>query len=253
MLKAHAGRRRQLIGLVLAIGVALLFIVFEAGRTVFTAGLQVSIEGNLSPEEREQLNALIEPHVHAGPLMLDPEDFARDLGSLPWVGAVELHRPWFSRISVQVSHSLSERVSKMERTLENLQRDLARMSSAPQRISRKQIGMQGRQDENPNLENLFLAFELLAREADLLVEELWLGASGDVRLYFEDGTELMLGNHDSVQRFNRFVRIYETALRGQWAKVQGIDARYADAVAVNWTQGKLIASNVSASSPGETP
>ena len=253
MLKAHAGKRRQLIGLVLAIGVAFPFIVFEAGTTVFTAGLQVSIEGNLSPEEREQLNALIEPHVHAGPLMLNPEDFASDLGSLPWVGAVELHRPWFNRVSVKVSHSLAERVSKLERTLENLQRELARMNSAPQRISREQIGMQDRQDEVSNLENLFFAFDLLAREADLLLEELWLGASGDVRLYFEDGTELMLGDRDSVRRFHRFVRIYETALRPQWAKVQGIDARYADAVAVNWAQGKLIASNVSRSSPGETP
>ena len=203
-----ANRKRQSSWLLLALAALLVLVLVEAGRTLVTAGLQIKIEGNLAPQERDQLNMLIEPHMDAGALMLDPEVLAKDISSLPWVGAVELYRHRINKVSVKVSHSLVEPTSEIERTLQNLIGDLARASDAPRTMHRDQLRGEGGEAADSELRGLFLAFDHMARDIGLEIESLRLSPFGGVGLNFLGDKQLMLGDRECVRRFDRFARVY---------------------------------------------
>lgn len=244
MLTRSAHRKRQFGWLVLALTAVLLLALIEVGRTWLTAGLKIEVEGNLAPEERDQLDMLIEPYVDAGALMLDPQVLAKDIGSLPWVGAVKLHRQSLNQLSIKVAHSLTERSSGMERTLQNLIGDLARAGDGPRIMRREEVSIQGDEATDSELLGLFLAFDQMAKDMGLEIESLRLSSAGEVELRFSGDKLLLLGNRECARRFDRFAHLYQAELASDWARVHRLDARYTDALAVSWSNAQLVASNL---------
>ncbi|MCY4040090.1 MAG: hypothetical protein OXF72_02385 [Gammaproteobacteria bacterium] len=227
-----------------ACALVLLLVAAELARNYHVGALQIRVEGNLSPDEREQLEALLDPYVHERAFWLDSEDLAKDLGSLPWVGAVEIRSNGLSRATVKVSHSLTSRLSGPERTLVNAIRDLARANqSAPVSLVRQVLQGDTNDRAAPGHEKfVFMAFDLMLDELGIRLNEVNIDASGRVVLHMDAGKTLMLGSNAQVDRAHRFARIYQSALKTDWHRVAHVDARYADAIAVRHApQGQLLA------------
>lgn len=243
MLNSASTAKKGFVGLFGAVAFALLFVLFEAGRAFYAGGIEIRVEGNLSPQEREQLNALIDPYLRSSVLVLNSESFVRDIGSLPWVGAVEVRPIGINQVSVRVSHSLGERLSKPERTLVNTLSNLARAINTPLSIRGDQIDVQDASGKAPDREFAFLAFEVMLEDLGLHLEEVRVSASGHVELSLEDGKALVLGKTEPLARMQRFAQIYQSALKPEWSRVDRVDARYRDGVAVSWTNAHLVAGN----------
>lgn len=241
MLNNVSRAKSGFIGLFAAFAFAFLFLLFEVGRTFLAHGIEIRVEGNLSPQEREQLDALIQPYLRTSGFMLDSEAFVRDIGSLPWVGAVDVRPTGIKQVSVRVSHSLSERLSKPERILVNTLRDLAGAIDAPLSMRRDQIDVQDASGKGPDREFAFLAFEVMLEDLGLRLEEMRVSSTGHVELYLEGGKALVIGAREPLTRMKRFALIYQQALKSEWPRVARVDARYRDGVAVSWVGASLIA------------
>ncbi len=237
---AESGR----IGLFAAFCLALLFLLFELGRAYYADGIEIRVEGNLSPQEREQLNALLDPYVPTSLFMLDSEDFVRDIGSLPWVGTVEVRPDGLNKVSVKVSHSLSQRLTKSGRTLVNKLRDLAPADGVSLAIRRDALDLRALDQRPPDREFVFFAFDVMLEEMGLQLEEVALDPSGHLELRLEDGKTLVLGASEPIARLQRFDHIYQSALKYDWPKVERVDTRYGDGASVRWTQANLVAGNL---------
>ncbi len=243
MLKSAGTAKTGIVGLSAAFAFALLVLAFEAGRAHYAGGIEIRVEGNLAPREREQLDALLAPYVRSSMLTLDSEAFVRDIGSLPWVGAVEVRRIGINQVAVRVSHSLGQALSKPQRTLLNTLGNLARAIHVPVSISRDQIDLQKVSGKAAEREFVFFAFEVMLDDLGLQLDEVHLSPSGHVELFLEDGRTLVLGTSEPLARMRRFVQIYQSALKSEWSKVDRVDARYSDAVAVSWRHADLIVGN----------
>lgn len=244
MLKSVSTAKTGVLGLMAAFSIALLFLVFEAGRAYYAGGIEIRVEGNLSPDEREQLDALLAPYVRSSVLMLDSHAFVQDIGSLPWVGAVEVQPIHINRVSVRVSHSLTQRLSKPQRTLVNTLQNLARVIDAPVSIRHDQVDLHNVRGEAADREFVFLAFEVMLDDLGLKLEEIRVSPSGHIQLSIENGKTLVLGASEPLARVQRFAHIYQRALKSEWSRVDHVDARYSDAVAVRWRHTDLVAGNL---------
>ncbi len=240
---SHASNR-QLTWAFWAFALALLLVAAELARSYQLGAMQVRVEGNLSPDEREQLDALLAPYVRSSAFWLDTQDLAKDLGSLRWVGAVEVRSTGLSKATVKVSHSLTTGLPSPERTLVNAIGDLARASEhMPVSLVRERLHV----DASQKL--VFMAFDVMLDELGICLDEIEIDASDQLILHMDAGKTLMLGSTDPVGRASRFARIYQSDLKTHWHQVAHVDARYADAVAVRTSnQGRLIAGNFSSAS-----
>jgi len=244
MPKTSHNSSRQLTWAFWAFALALLLVAAELARNYQVGALQIRVEGNLSPDEREQLAALLDPYVRTSAFWLDSEDLAKDLGSLPWVGAVEIRPTGFSQATVKISHSLTTRLSSPERTLVNTIRDLVR-ANAPAPLFLIRVAL----DMDTSHKFVFMAFDVMLDEIGIRLDEVEIDASGQVVLHMDAGKTLTLGSKEPVARARRFARIYHSDLKTNWHQVAHVDARYADAVAVRAShQGQLIAAHFSSAS-----
>jgi len=235
---------RQLTWAFWAFVLALLLVAAELARSYQLGAMQIRVEGNLSPDEREQLDALLDPYVRSSAFWLDTQDLAKDLGSLRWVGAVEVRSTGLSKATVKVSHSLATGLPSPERTLVNAIGDLARAGEqVPVSLVRERL------DTDASQKLVFMAFDVMLEELGIHLDEVEIDASGQLALHMDAGKTLMLGSADPVGRASRFARIYRSDLKTNWHQVAYVDARYRDAVAVRTSnQSGLIAGNFSSAS-----
>ena len=229
-----------------ALALALLLVGIELGRNYYAGALSIRVEGNLSPQEREQLDAVLDPYVRTSTFWLDPEDVAKEVGSLPWVGAVEILPTGLSKATVRISHSLTERLSRPERTLVNTLHDLARASDLPLYLTREALRLDAQDGAQPtHREFVFLTFDVMLAELGIRLDEVEIQANSHIVLHMDSGKSLVLGSHQPLARMHRFARIYRESLGSQWERVGRIDARYRDAVAVRMTSAsQLVAGNL---------
>ena len=239
-------KRREFTWLFWACALALLLVAVELGRSYYFGALQIRVEGNLSPQERAELDTLLDPYVRTSAFWLDSEAFVRDVGSLPWVGAVEVRPTGLSRATVKVSRSLAERLSRPERTLVNTLRDLASSNAGSAlTLSRETLNLEASGRDSPSTrEFVFLAFDVMLDELGIRLDAIEIGPSGHISLHMDAGKTLLLGRSDPLARTQRFARIFQSSLAPQWDRVGHVDARYADAVAVRMSAaGQLVAGN----------
>lgn len=239
-MKTSASAESGRVGLFAAFCLALLFVLFELARAYYADGIEIRVEGNLSPQEREQLNALLDPYVRTSVFMLDTEEFVRDVGSLPWVGTVEVRPEGLNKVSVKLSHSLSQRLTKPARTLVNKLRDLAPPDGASLSIRRSELDLRVAGQEPPDREFVFFAFDVMLEELGLRLEEVELDALGHLELHLEDAKTLVLGTSEPTARLQRFAHIYQSGLKEDWLNVDRVDTRYRDGASVRWAKANLM-------------
>ena len=257
MEKSNENRRRESTWLFWACTLVIALVAFELGRDALLGDLRIRVEGNLSPDEREQLHSLLAPYVKSSALWLDSEDFVKDVGSLPWVGAVEVHPTGLGQATVKVSHSLAERLSRPERTLVNALSDLVRASETSLSLSREALELDRRdRHQMAGREFVFLAFNVMLEELGLHLEAVDIHPSGHIELALEGGKTLVLGSARPLARLRRFARVYQSDLAPEWDGIERVDARYRDAVAVRMAEhhpraGRLVAGNFGTAGVGE--
>ncbi len=228
-------------GLIAALALAVLFLCLEMGRLYLASGIKIRVEGNLSAQEREQLGAVLRPWLQTQVFTLDTEELAREVGSLPWVGAIEVRPIGIKRISVKLSHSLSNKLTKSERTLINTLGGLVAGSDVPVTIARDQIDLQLLGDNASAREFVFLTFDVMLEGLELELESVEISPSGHVQLEIDADKTLVLGASEPYARLHRFARIYRAALQDDWARAEQVDTRYHDGVSVRWRHAGFAA------------
>lgn len=79
----------------------------------------------------------------------------------------------------------------------------------------------------------------------LRMEELQLSARGAWDLQLEGGVLVRLGRSDVLDRFGRFLALYERELAERFGTVAVIDTRYSTGIAVTWAKGQVVESEAS--------
>ena len=85
------------------------------------------------------------------------------------------------------------------------------------------------------------AIELANLAGGLEVERLWLDARGAWTLELEQGPLVHLGSRDLAARVGRFMRLYPRLMASGAGRMEVVDMRYANGLAVRWRLVELAA------------
>lgn len=191
----------------------------------------VHIEGEFRKLNTEQLQAAIAGTVQGGFFSVRVDEVRRAAESLPWVASASVRRVWPDGLIVQV---VEQRAAArwgdtgvvnfsgqlFEPAKETIPQHLPQLSG-PAELRRRVI------------EHYISMTEQLApigrRVAQLSVDErrAWL-----VRL--DDGVEVKLGRDNTLDRIERFVRVYPQLFAARASEMKTVDLRYSNGFAVRW-------------------
>lgn len=220
--------------------VVLAAVLVAAGRFVHalaTARVStVRVAGELTSAESEQVRRAVTDEL-TKPGWRTTADVANAVQDLGWVREVRVRRQWPDALHVAVAHETVAAHWGDDAWLTTGGNVVAAPTNPGDPRLLGLPAFQTSVSDGPRAMRVFDMLNAAAQAAGLRIVRLDESPSGDWTTTFANGFHVVLGATDLRnlrERFDRFVTVYEAALRDARDRVDYVDARYHTGVAVRW-------------------
>ena len=192
---------------------------------------KIRVQGALVHVNEDMLRQSVVDKVQGGYFNLDVAALRQTVEQLPWVKAAAVRRVWPDAVVISVIEQQPLAVWA-KGGLVNTQGELF----IPKENSRSKhlplfaapAGMER------NVTELYRDVSAQLAPLELQIVELRLDNRRAVQLQLHNGIELVLGREERLARLQRFVKVYNKTLAHHAMRIQRIDLRYSNGMAVQW-------------------
>ena len=194
----------------------------------------VRVEGDLPEAGQARLREVLGAALPSGIFTLDVGALQARLAEESWVASASLRREWPDTLRVTVEPEVPVARWRDEALLSNRGRIIAPLwDNAPGTLP----SLSGPEGSAPQLMATYLRVAEMLQSHQLTVARVEESAAGDIEVTLQGGVRLRLGTDAQVARLRRVDAVLSAALAAQLDRVDSIDARYDNGVAVAWREG----------------
>ena len=194
----------------------------------------VRVEGDLPEAGQARLREVLGAALPSGIFTLDVGALQARLAEESWVASASLRREWPDTLRVTVEPEVPVARWRDEALLSNRGRIIAPLwDNAPGTLP----SLSGPEGSAPQLMATYLRVAEMLQGHQLTVARLEESAAGDIEVTLQGGVRLRLSTDAQVARLRRVDAVLSAALAAQLDRVDSIDARYDNGVAVAWREG----------------
>ena len=194
----------------------------------------VRVEGDLPEAGQARLRQLLGAALPSGIFTLDVAALQARLMEESWVASASLRREWPDTLRVTVEPEVPVARWRDEALLSNRGRVIAPLWDSVQGTLPSLAGPEG---SAPQLMATYLRVAEMLQGHQLTVARVEESAAGDIEVTLRGGVRLRLGTDAQVARLRRVDAVLSAALAAQIDRIDSIDARYDNGVAVAWRDG----------------
>jgi cell division protein FtsQ len=195
----------------------------------------VSVQGEYRHLDKQDLQAVIEPHLSGGFFAIDLQRIKLELESVPWVYQADVKRVWPAELMVSVVEQVPLVKWKSDGYLNaqgqpfyptgEVELNRLPVLSAPEGHQQKILAA---------YQWLVPALSAYGFSIDILD----LDAKGAMNLVLSNGLVLKFGFGSYEAKLNRFLLTYESKLKEKLDLISYVDLRYTNGLSVGWTNKK---------------
>jgi cell division protein FtsQ len=194
----------------------------------------VRVEGDLPEAGQARLREVLGAALPSGIFTLDVGALQARLAAESWVASASLRREWPDTLRVTVEPEVPVARWRDEALLSNRGRIIAPLwDNAPGTLP----SLSGPEGSAPQLMATYLRVAEMLQGHQLTVARVEESAAGDIEVTLQGGVRLRLGTDAQVARLRRVDAVLSAALAAQLDRVDSIDARFDNGVAVSWREG----------------
>ncbi|MBF7730354.1 cell division protein FtsQ/DivIB [Pseudomonas sp. N040] len=192
---------------------------------------KISVRGELGPANQQVIQQLVAPYAGASFFASDMTRLRRELEQMPWIAQAEVRRVWPDQVLVQLEEQLPVARWGAAALLNNsgeafTPQDLEPYQNLPL--------LQGPQRAQAQVMQQYQMLSQMLRPLGFSITRLELRERGSWFVSTAQGVELLLGRDHLVEKVQRFVAIYNKALKDRLASIERVDLRYPNGLAVAW-------------------
>lgn len=192
---------------------------------------KINVRGELSQANQQVIQQLVAPYAGASFFASDMARLRSELEKMPWIAQAEVRRVWPDQVLVQLEEQLPVARWGEGALLNNngeafTPQDLAQYQSLPL--------LQGPQRAQAQVMQQYQMLSQMLRPLGFSITRLELRERGSWFVSTAQGVELLLGRDHLVEKVQRFVAIYNKALKDKAASIERVDLRYPNGLAVAW-------------------
>ncbi|MDY7220246.1 cell division protein FtsQ/DivIB [Denitrificimonas sp. JX-1] len=227
----------KLIGFVALCGILLGVVLhFERGWQALRPHIDpqittVRVLGDLTVANRRIIEQQSMPYTAGTFFTVDIAAVRNAIDELPWVANAEVSRVWPSQLQIIIQEQLPVARWGNDALLSTqgylfTAVDVDAYSHLPQ--------LYGPKDTQLRVMQQYLAFSQALRPLGYSVKELEMRERGSWFVTTQTGLKLLFGRDHLVEKIRRFAVVYEKELQGLTDKIERVDLRYANGLAVAW-------------------
>lgn len=204
------------------------------------------VQGELSVAEKEAVRHALADTVVRGILSTRLEDVAEDLADLRWARDVHVFRRWPDQLAITLQRAQPVAHWGANQYL-SAYGDLLILPDAHMGLPSFKVSLAA---PNEAME-VYRLLDQIAAQEQLRIAQLMQSPHGEWTVTLARGTQVLLGAEQLHQRMQRFLLLYRKVLSDQSRAVDYVDARYANGLAVRYSQDASEAAALAASVPAE--
>lgn len=230
------GRVCRLLARVLAvvvIGVSVFVLFWSLEKLVDYVNAQrvemVRIEGELKQTPKEFIQQVVAPYAGLSFLRIDLDRLKSDMEAAPWVRAVSIQREWPDTLIVHMYEQ--QAIARWNRTA--LLNQFGEVFKPEDVASLPALALlEGPEGRELEVMQQYQKFSQVLLPLGLRLRALTLSSRGAWMMEMDNGVQVNVGKIEVVDRLQRFTRVLEGKLFGDFHDIKYIDLRYRNGIAV---------------------
>ncbi len=202
---------------------------------------QVSVKGISTDVRRQQLSARLGSEV-AGQnfFTVSLDDLQQSAASLDWVQSANVSRQWPSTLTIQIKEQVPVAIWNGDQLISNQ----GATFSAPDDLSALTLPrLQGPEKRLDEVMRYYHSVSQALAGLALTIKKLSVNDRLTAYITLSDGMKLIVDRDNFAYKLQRFVAFYKKVLKPEGRVVKTADLRYADGVAVTFSQSTAAQDN----------
>lgn len=195
----------------------------------------VGVNGELHYLAPDDVQAILDPLLKNALMSIELETVRTALMTNAWVDQVTVRRHWPDRLEITITEQVPIAYWG-DRALLNYRGELFRPGSIP--VIAGLPVLDGPDETSEAVMRRYQELDQLFSGEGLNVTRLTLDERHAWRLWLQPSLEIVMGQGDVTQKLKRFLTVYRAELRSHIDKVERIDLRYGNGLAVRWLSGR---------------
>lgn len=194
---------------------------------------QVSVEGPFHYVSRERAMEIISLAINDEFVKLDIGQLKQTLENENWIERATVSRQWPNGMNIAIEEQVP--IARWgESSFLNQRGEVIEVGGVEQLSELPWLF--GRKRDSEKIMQQYQEIGKLLRSRNLALEKLHIDDKGTWRLTLKGGVRLVLGDHDVLEKMQRFFYIYDHYLVDAFAAVVAVDLRYTNGLAVSWDE-----------------
>lgn len=221
-----------------AVGVVAVMVVCAGVYQVLMSALshpvdRVAITGSLQHVKKQALVEQLKPMLKDGFILLDLTAIREELEQHAWIDEVRIERRWPNEVLIDIREQ--QPIARWgEKGFLNHRGQLFEPPVQPEVTGLALLD--GPQGQSEQVMNNFRGLADMLRQKNLQLLSLRLDKRGNWVALMNDNVQITLGHDQIMEKMRRFMRTYEDVLAAEFERVESIDMRYSNGLAVAWKQ-----------------
>lgn len=205
------------------------------------------VESAFERVSREEILAVVRPHVSEGFFGVDMKRIRRELVELPWIRAASVRRVWPDTLHVTLIEE--QAVARWgEGGLVNSEGEVFH----PPRAEGEELPLlAGPENSAPQVVAFHREAQRRLEPLGLHIATLTMDARRSWEMTLANGIRLTLGSKDTERQLARFVEFYPRVLAARAAEIERVDLRYSNGFAVRWQASKTAVNGAARKMTGD--
>lgn len=191
----------------------------------------ISVESAFERVSRDEIEALVAPHIAGGFLSLGLAEIRDQLEQNPWIESASARRQWPSGLAINIVEETP--IARWGDAGFLNHRGVALAIGNVAGLEHLPI-LDGPVGSERKVMQEYREISQLLQPVGLRISEFRGDARGAWQLQLQDGPVVLMGRGQLMEKIRRFLVVWERELRPRAAQVARVDTRYNNGVAVQW-------------------
>lgn len=197
---------------------------------------RVRMENQWQRVDAARIRAALAPWMGRGFFSFDVTAVQRELEDLPWVGRVSVARVWPDSVALHLEEELP--IARWGDSAVLNQAGQILYPGSTEGLASLPL-LEGPKDSQARVTRQYRELSELLFPAGLQLDSLRLSERNSWSMRLNGGTEVNIGREKILQRVKRFVSFYQEAEDLQREAIRGVDLRYDNGVAIDFSKPDL--------------
>jgi len=196
--------------------------------------LHVTVDGKFEHVNKGKLVKSVMPYVSGSFISVDVAKLREAGESAPWVKQIQVQRRWPDSLHLIVEEQ-NAIAAWGQYALVNKEGEL--FYPAKKTFPKGLVQLDGPEGTNIMITKRYVSMKDKLLKVGLGIKQLKIDKRRSWLLKLNNDITVKLGRADSEQRLNRFIAVYKAGLNQFNTKINTVDMRYTNGLAVNWKSG----------------